>query len=168
VLLTHHQNFVKDRVIRNSRWLFGEGLLTSEGAHWLRERRLSQPAFHRERIASYARTMTAYTQEMLATWRGGETRDIHQEMMHLTVKIVAKVLFKVEVTEATDKVASALNVLMQQGAGGRRVLPAFLGYLPLPVMWRVRQAGPPCRSDAQQHPPAKEGDQDGPPRKIGA
>lgn len=140
VLLTHHQNFVKDRVIRNSRWLFREGLLTSEGAHWLRERRLSQPAFHRERIASYAHTMTAYTEEMLATWRGGETRDIHQEMMHLTVKIVAKVLFNVEVTEATDKVASALNVLMQQGSGGRMVLPAFLRYLPLPVMWRVRQA----------------------------
>src|SRR3989442_12151860 len=63
VLLTHPQNFVKDRVIRNSRCLFGEGLLTSEGAHWLRQRRLSQPAFDRDRIASSAGRVTPYADE---------------------------------------------------------------------------------------------------------
>jgi cytochrome P450 len=57
VLVTNYQSFHKDRVLRNNRWFFfGDGLLTSEGAYWLRQRRLIQPAFHRDRIASYART----------------------------------------------------------------------------------------------------------------
>src|SRR2546425_39637 len=50
VLVTNQQNFRKDRVIQNSRWFLGQGLLTSEGGEWLRQRRLSQPAFHRERL----------------------------------------------------------------------------------------------------------------------
>jgi cytochrome P450 len=140
VLVNQYQNFNKDRVIRNSRWLFGNGLLTSEGSDWMRQRRLSQPAFHRERITSYAQTMTSYTKEMLNSWKDGETRDIHQEMMRLTVRIVAKVLFSVDVSEETEKVAASLNVLMQQGSGGRMVLPASFRYLPFPAMARVRRA----------------------------
>ena len=69
VLVTNHRNFIKDRVMRNSRWFFGDGLLTSEGAQWMRQRRLSQPAFHRERIATYARTMTDYAEEMVGAWK---------------------------------------------------------------------------------------------------
>src|SRR6202521_3682837 len=99
VLVSQSQNFAKDKVIQNSRWFLGEGLLTSEGSGWLRERRLCQPAFHRERMASYGHTMAAYTEDMLATWQDAEVRDIHQEMMQLTMRIVAKVLFSVEVKE---------------------------------------------------------------------
>src|SRR5712692_5396811 len=58
VLVRNYQNFLKDRVVQNSRWFFGQGLLTNEGESWLRQRRLSQSAFHRERIASYAKIMT--------------------------------------------------------------------------------------------------------------
>ncbi len=140
VLMTNHRNFIKDRVMRNSRWFFGDGLLTSEGAQWMRQRRLSQPAFHRERIATYARTMTDYAEEMVGFWKECETRDIHQEMMRLTVKIVVKVLFNVAVTEECEKVSTALNVLMQQGTGGKMVLPAFIRYLPVPAVLRVRRA----------------------------
>jgi cytochrome P450 len=140
VLVTQHQNFIKDRVVRNSRWIFGDGLLTNEGSSWLRQRRLIQPVFHRDRIASYAQIMTRYTAEMLDTWQDGETRDVHQDMMHLTLRIVAKVLFSVEVAEETGKVASALNVLMRYGSGGKMVLPAFLRYLPLPSLLQVRRA----------------------------
>src|SRR5215472_10724701 len=114
VLISQHQNFIKDRVLRNSRWFFGDGLLTSEGAQWLRQRRLSQPAFHRERIAAYTRTMTDYAEEMVGAWKHRETRDIHQEMMRLTVRIVVKVLFHVAVTEECEQVSTALNLLMQQ------------------------------------------------------
>ena len=110
VLVSQSQNFAKDKVIQNSRWFLGEGLLTSEGSGWLRQRRLCQPAFHRERMASYGHTMGAYTEEMLAAWQDGEVRDIHQEMMQLTMRIVAKVLFSVEVNEDTERVAAALNI----------------------------------------------------------
>jgi cytochrome P450 len=140
VLVTQHQNFIKDRVVRNSRWLFGDGLLTNEGAPWLRQRRLIQPVFHRDRIASYAEIMTRYTGEMLDTWKDGEPREIHQDMMHLTLRIVAKVLFSVEVTEETARIASVLNLLMRYGSGGKMVLPAFLRYLPIPSMLQVRRA----------------------------
>lgn len=140
VLVTNHKNFIKDRVMRNSRWFFGDGLLTSEGAQWMRQRRLSQPAFHRERITAYARTMTDYAEEMVGFWKDRETRDIHQEMMRLTVKIVVKVLFNVAVGEECEKVTTALNVLMQQGTGGKMILPAFIRYLPVPAVLRVRRA----------------------------
>ena len=69
VLVTNYQSFDKDRVFRNNRWFFGDGLLTSEGAYWLRQRRLIQPAFHRDHIASYARTMTDNAREMLNSWK---------------------------------------------------------------------------------------------------
>jgi cytochrome P450 len=140
VLVSQAQNFVKDKVIQNSRWFLGAGLLTSEGAPWLRQRRLCQPAFHRERLACYAQTMSAYTEELLATWSDGEIRDIHQEMMQLTMRIVAKVLFSVEVRGDTERVATALNVLMRHTSGGRMILPPALRYLPLPALVRVRRA----------------------------
>ena len=140
VLVSQSQNFAKDKVIQNSRWFLGEGLLTSEGSGWLRQRRLSQPAFHRERMASYGHTMAAYTEEMLATWQDGEERDIHQEMMQLTMRIVAKVLFSVEVKADTERVAGALNILMRHTSGGRMILPPALRHIPVPAMMRVKRA----------------------------
>src|SRR5207237_7524123 len=99
VLVRNYQNFLKDHVIRKSRWFFGDGLLTNEGESWLRQRRLSQPAFHRDRIASYASIMTGYTQQAVADWRAGEIRDLHQEMMQLTLRIVVRVLLGVVAEE---------------------------------------------------------------------
>jgi cytochrome P450 len=66
VLVANNRNFIKGRGLQVNRRLFGNGLLTSEGDFWLRQRRLSQPAFHRERIASYAKIMVSYTERMLA------------------------------------------------------------------------------------------------------
>jgi cytochrome P450 len=140
VLVSQSQNFAKDKVIQNSRWFLGEGLLTSEGSGWLRQRRLAQPAFHRERMASYGNTMAAYAEEMLDTWQDGEVRDIHREMMQLTMRIVAKVLFSVEVKADTEKVASALNVLMRHTSGGRMILPPILRHVPVPALMRVKGA----------------------------
>ncbi len=97
VLVTNARKYSKGRVLRANRHVFGEGLLTSEGEFWLRQRRLAQPAFHRARIASYAATMVEYTQRMLNGWRGGEERDAHQEMMRLTLQIVGKTLFDADV-----------------------------------------------------------------------
>jgi cytochrome P450 len=140
VLVSQSQNFAKDKVIQNSRWFLGEGLLTNEGSGWLRQRRLCQPAFHRERMASYGHTMAAYTEEMLATWQDAEVRDIHQEMMQLTMRIVAKVLFSVEVKADTERVAAALNVLMRHTSGGRMILPPILRHVPVPALMRVKRA----------------------------
>jgi cytochrome P450 len=71
VLVTQQQDFLKDRVIQNSRWFLGQGLLTNEGSSWLRQRRLSQPAFHRDRLAMYAKTIAEYSHEGVSSWRDG-------------------------------------------------------------------------------------------------
>jgi cytochrome P450 len=138
-LVRHHQDLSKDRVIRNSRWFFGDGLLTSEGEDWKVQRRLAQPAFHREIVASYAGIMTGYAEQMLSTWDDGAVIDVHQEMMKLTLRIVVRALFDVEVTE-TDKLSRSLNAMMRHSAGIRMLLPAFVRRLPLPGMSEVRRA----------------------------
>jgi cytochrome P450 len=141
VLVRNYQNFLKDHVVRKSRWFFGDGLLTNEGESWLRQRRLSQPAFHRERIASYAKIMTGYAEQMLASWESkcGETCDIHQEMMQLTLRIVVRALFNVE-SEEIGEISAAMNVLMRNSVGLRLLLPPVARYLPTPAMIEFRRA----------------------------
>ncbi|MCU1296295.1 MAG: cytochrome family protein [Acidobacteriaceae bacterium] len=139
VLLRNHANLFKDRVIQNSRWFFGDGLLTSEGEEWKRQRRLTQPAFHRERLGSYAGIMVDYTDEMLSGWRDGAIIDVHQELMNLALRIVVRTLFGVE-AEETNKISRALNTMMRHSAGVRLLLPAFARRLPLPGMADVRRA----------------------------
>src|SRR5438552_2632331 len=85
-----HKNFF---ALRQLHPVLGNGLITSEGDVWLRQRRLAQPAFHRDQIAAYGATMVAYAERMLADWRDGETRDLHADMMCLTLEIAAKTLF---------------------------------------------------------------------------
>jgi cytochrome P450 len=138
VLVRNPRNFLKDRVVRNSRWFFGDGLLTNEGDSWLRQRKLSAPAFHRERVTSYARIMTDHAEKMLAVWQNGETRDIHLDMMQLTLEIVVHALFNVE--SQTQRISSAMNVMMGNATGARMLLPPIARYLPIPQMIHVRHA----------------------------
>jgi len=138
VLVTNARKYSKGRVLRANRHVFGEGLLTSEGDFWLRQRRLAQPAFHRARIASYAATMVDYTERMVQGWRGGEERDAHQEMMRLTLEIVAKTLFDADVERDAQEVGKSLELLLEIGANFRRTI--FVPHwLPTPTNLRVRR-----------------------------
>ena len=122
VLVTNARRYSKGRVLRANKHVFGEGLLTSEGEFWLRQRRLAQPAFHRARIASYAATMVEYSQRLLETWRDGEERDAHQEMMRLTLQIVGKTLFDADVEKDARDVGKSLELLLEIGANFRRTI----------------------------------------------
>jgi cytochrome P450 len=115
VLATNSRNFIKPDSLRSPFFqrLVGNGLLTSEGEFWRRQRRLAQPAFHRERINDYARIMVRDTEEMLGQWRDGEIRDTHRDMMRLTMEIVTHTLFNANVSDDADKVARALSVLVE-------------------------------------------------------
>ena len=139
VLIRQNANFLKDRVIRNSRWFFGDGLLTSEGETWKRQRRLIQPAFHRERIAAYAGVMTSFTEQAIADWRDGARFDIHQEMMRLTLAIVVRTLFNVP-AEGIPEISEAADLMMRRNTGARMLLPPFVRLLPLPAMFEFRRA----------------------------
>src|ERR1700752_2839452 len=72
VLVINARRSIKGRVLRANRHVFGEGLLTSAGDFWLRQRGLAQPALHRARIASYAETMVEYAERLLEEWKNGE------------------------------------------------------------------------------------------------
>src|SRR5437879_3618110 len=98
VLVGDARHFVKDRTTHQLSRVIGNGLVTSEGDFWRRQRRLAQPAFHRDRIAAYAASMVAATERTMAAWRAGEVRDAHAEMMRLTLDIVAKTLFDSDVS----------------------------------------------------------------------
>ncbi|MFL5726258.1 MAG: cytochrome P450 [Chloroflexota bacterium] len=85
--------------------LLGHGLLTAEGEEWLRHRRLASPAFHRERIDGYGRTMAGYAEDAVDSWTDGQVVDLHDEMTALTLRIVARTLFDADVTSRIADVA---------------------------------------------------------------
>ncbi len=122
VLVTDNRKFIKGRILRKNKQLFGNGLLTSEGDFWLRQRRLAQPAFHRGRVASYADTMVRFASRLASEWRDGEERDIHAEMMRLTLSIVAKTLFDADVDREAKRVGRALEAIMQLNSDFRKLI----------------------------------------------
>ncbi len=115
VLSTNAKNFIKSRSLRSPFFqkLVGNGLLTSEGEVWKRQRRLAQPAFHRQRISAYADVMVEYASRMISSWREGEVRDIHRDMMRLTLEIVVKTLFNADVSGDADKVSKVLSQIVK-------------------------------------------------------
>ena len=142
VLVTQNRNFIKHRSVRMRPFqlLVGNGLLTSEGDFWLRQRRLAQPAFHRDRINAYAEVMVAFTERMLESWRDGEGRDVHHDMMQLTLAIVAKTLFDSEVVDEAERVSAALEVAMERFSSEGSLLRIIDDYLPTPGRRRLARA----------------------------
>ncbi|HEY9284421.1 MAG TPA: cytochrome P450 [Pyrinomonadaceae bacterium] len=102
VLVAENRNFIKARSLRSPFFsrIVGRGLLTSEGDFWRRQRRLAQPAFHRDRISAYADEMADSAERLVAGWRDGETRDLHEDMQRLTMGIVTRTLFSAEISDA--------------------------------------------------------------------
>jgi cytochrome P450 len=114
VLVRNYSNFTKGRVIRSNRALLGSGLLTNEGEFWRRQRRLSQPAFHREHIAGYAKVITQFTNRLMTGWHDGETRDMQQDMKRVTTEIIAKILLNEDVTKESDEIGAALKIAREE------------------------------------------------------
>jgi cytochrome P450 len=112
VLVVQNDNFIKERTVRRSKMLLGEGMITSEGADHRAQRQVAQPAFHRQQIPEYAATMVREAARMRDSWRDGEERNIARDMMHLTLNVVAQTLFATDLREEVNELADAINRIM--------------------------------------------------------
>ncbi len=115
----------------------GDGLLISDGELWKRQRKLIQPAFHAARIAAYADTMTAYTQQAIAEWQPSQTRDIGHDMMALTLDIVIKTLFGEQLTpKEREDIGRAVDIGQQQVGQAFKTIFRAPDWLPTPARRR--------------------------------
>ncbi len=140
LLVVSHHKFVKGRALQRAKRLLGEGLLTAEGDFHLRQRRMIQPAFHRQRIAEYARSMVEYAERLSDRWKDGQTLDIDQEMMRLTLQIVARTLFSADVDSEADEVGQAMTNLINLFNYLLLPFAEYLEKIPLPQTRRFRNA----------------------------
>src|SRR6266850_4068424 len=138
VVATNAKNFIKSMSLRSNFFqrLVGNGLLTSQGEEWKRQRRLSQPAFHRERVASYGQVMVDYANRLTAKWKQGENRDVHPDMMRLTLEIVVQCLFSADVSTDVDEVGATLKELVKPFASQATLLWILNNRLPTPAHLR--------------------------------
>lgn len=117
VFLGANKNFIKDRTTPTSRAfrrLLGNGLLTSDGEFWLRQRRLAQQAFHKERILqTYSGAFVRHCESMLDGWQTGDIRDLYGDMMKLTLEIAAETFFGADVGPRASEIGQALNDIME-------------------------------------------------------
>ncbi|MGB1318906.1 MAG: cytochrome P450, partial [Flavobacteriales bacterium] len=107
VMQTNNKNYVKSRAYIILKVLLGEGLLTSEGEFWRKQRRLMQPAFHRDRLASFVKIKADAGQALVNKWsklENGTEVDVSTDMMEMTLDIVCKAMFSSDVGDAMDVV----------------------------------------------------------------
>jgi cytochrome P450 len=139
-LVTRQDYFHKGRALQRSKRLLGEGLLTSEGEHHRRQRRLAQPAFHKKRVESYGAVMAATAARHAARWQDGQEVDISGEMMRLTLAIVGKTLFNADVEGEADDVGAAMHQVMEMFQLLLLPYSEYLEKLPLPHNRRFLRA----------------------------
>jgi cytochrome P450 len=116
--------------------LFGQGLLISEGELWRRQRKLIQPLFHHDRIREYNDVMINMAEEVTAKWLPGATIDFHEEMMSLTMRIISKTMFNIDLAASAknDEIGQSISeVLRLFNAQITSITTRLLQLLPVPV-----------------------------------
>lgn len=144
-LVDNHPNYGKKHspFYKMLRTFLGDGLVTSDGPFWLRQRRLAQPAFARKKIEAMGPTMVGCTEEMIANWRRlppGSRIDVGEEMMRLTLRIAGLLLFSRDLSFTSQAVGTALDeIQVQMGERFSSLLP-LPPVLPTPRDRRFRAA----------------------------
>ncbi len=136
-LLGRYRECIKDRGTRELMPLIGQGLVTSEGELWKRQRKLASPALSPKNIAGYASVMVDCSDAMIERFRNGETRDIHADMMALTLEIVGKTLLGFDARSQAERISHVLETSMVYFD---RQLRSWHGVLPHWVPTRDRRA----------------------------
>ena len=140
ILVTHQTNFTKSRFLERAKVLLGEGLLTSEGEFHRRQRRLVQPAFHRDRLIGYSSAMVECTARAREQWSDGVQYDMSREMMRLTLAVVSKTLFSADVASEADQIGAALTQVMGLFDMVLTPFSQWIEKLPLPSIRRFFKA----------------------------
>ena len=144
VLVDNPKGYTKSRNYVGLKITLGEGLLTSEGDHWRKQRKLAQPAFHRDKLAAFADQMSMATRDMLTRWnaesRGDQPFDLHVEMMRLTFRIVGLTLFSADVDGDAKEVGAALDVAMHWANQYAEAMFPIPPSVPTPANLRFKKA----------------------------
>ena len=140
MLVTSAHKFEKSPAIKAMKPVLGEGLLTSEGDFHLRQRRLAQPAFHRQRIAGYGAVMAEYAGQWRQRWGDGQRIDLHAELMGLTLRVVGKTLFDYDLTVDSAQIAQSLETMLEMFRFMMLPYAQMAEGLPIPPMMRLRRA----------------------------
>lgn len=138
-LLTNNDNYPKARLTVRIKPIVGDGLLTSEGSFWRRQRRLAQPAFHRTRLASLAETMARLTADMLGGWRDGDVADVSDAMSRLTLRVIGLTMMGADLDADAGRVGAALSTALAI-TNDRFQRLFFLPSLPTPSNIRFNRA----------------------------
>ena len=117
LLQSKHRDFRKNKAYRKLQLLLGQGLFTSEGDYWLQNRRLIQPAFHREQILGYFQDMQYYAKQLVANWRPAcnthQAVPLTEDMTQVTLQIIAKTVLGLDLDQQAQAVATHLPFAMQ-------------------------------------------------------
>lgn len=139
ILVTEHARFIKDNFARQLRQILGQGLLTSEDEHWKRQRKLMAPSMQPREMARYAGAMAECARELVAAWPDGE-RDVHAEMMHLTLDILGRTLFGQRITEFEEVERELDRIMRAFRPFSEMVRSATPAWVPLPSRRELREA----------------------------
>ncbi len=139
-IFTDTENFSKGKQNFKMRFLLGLGLLTNEGAFWLKQRRLMQPLFHKQRLQGFVQSISQCTLEMLNDWDSRKVKqlDIHTEMTKVTLGIVSRTLMSTDASGEFKKVSDALEGLMKGLTGRNRSIIVFPYWVPTPMNLQMK------------------------------
>lgn len=140
VLATRSHGVIKSPALRGARRILGNGLLTADGDHHARQRRLIQPIFHHERIHGHGATMVELCERTTARWVDGRRMDLHAEMARLTLEIVGATVFDTRVNDAgAAEIRKAMHDVLDSFDRLFSPLLPLLERLPLPATMRYRR-----------------------------
>lgn len=142
VLVRNHHGYVKSPSYEGLALVLGRGLVTSDGAHWRRQRKLAQPAFHRQRLALLADTMAQCVRELLDDWeaRSDLRVDVHEEMMQLTLRIVGRTLFGTDLGSDLGDLGPAITTCLHKANQYAESLIKVPLWVPTPSNLRFARA----------------------------
>ena len=137
VLVTDAKHYIKHFGVRAYKPVLGNGLVTSEGEFWVRQRRLSQPAFLKTRVLSYAPAITELTDQMLDSWTAGKSVDVHFEFTALTSSIALKTLFDLDDAGDQERFTDTLRLAVDLMTARLRRLFKLPMWIPTPANLRL-------------------------------